>query len=298
MTGVGLALPQLGGVVSGPLVRDFAREAERMGFAHLWVQDHFLYALEQSGDYGGSASSQPKVYESVFGPTEALAAVAAWTEQIELGTSILVGGNHWPAQLASRLATIDQIAGGRLSTIGLGVGWSREEHEAVGVDPRTRGKRIEDFVPALRACWGRDPVEHHGPFFDIPRSIVRPKPVQQPRLMSGMWSQRGLERTATDFDLWNPGSMPIQQVVDTVGQMNAIRPDGMKPLGVVYRVGVESTAGKRLTIEQVAERAVEAADAGFDGVIVETNFCSEIQKPSDWLDLLGTLQPVLDAVKS
>lgn len=295
MSGVGLALPQLGEVVSGPLVRDFAQEAERLGFAHLWVQDHFLYALEQGGEYSGSARSQPKVYESVFGPTELLAAVAAWTEQVELGTSILVGGNHWPAQLAPRLATVDQLSGGRLTKIGLGVGWSREEHEAVGVDPRTRGRRIEDFVPALLAAWDEDPVEHHGPFFDIPRSVVRPKPVRRPQLMSGMWSERGLERTAAQFDVWNPGSMPIQQVQDTVGRMNAMRPAGMSPLGVIYRVGVESTAGKRLTVEQIAERAAEAADAGFDGVIVETNFCSEIRKPSDWLDLLSTFQPILDA---
>ncbi|NKQ54256.1 LLM class flavin-dependent oxidoreductase [Amycolatopsis sp. K13G38] len=269
-----------------------------MGFAHLWVQDHFLYALSQSGEYGGSASAQPKAYESVFGPTELLAAVAAWTESIELGTSILVGGNHWPAPLAQRLSTIDQLSGGRLTTVGFGAGWSHEEHQAVGVDPRTRGRRMDDFVPALLACWGADPVRHDGPFFTIAPSLIRPKPLRRPKLMSGMWSAKGLVRTARDFDLWNPGSMPIRQVVDTLGEINEMREPGRAPVGAIYRVALESTAGKRLTVDEVAERTLEAAGAGLEGVIVETNFCSEIQSGGDWMELLKRLAPVLDAARS
>lgn len=266
-----------------------------MGFAHLWVQDHFLYALSQEGDYGGSASAQPDAYRSVFAPTELLAAVGAWTERIELGTSILVAGNHWPTQLAQRLATVDQLSSGRLSTVGLGVGWSHEEHRAVGVDPRTRGKRMDDFVPALAACWETDPVTHEGPFFSIPSSIMRPKPLSRPRLMSGMWSEKGLERTARLFDLWNPGSMPIAQVVDTLGKINEMRQAGRNPVQAIYRVALESTAGKRLSVDEVAQRTAEAAEAGLEGVIVETNFCSEIASADDWLKLLRGLGPVLDA---
>lgn len=296
MIKVGLALPQLGPVVSGPLVRDFAQEAERMGFSDLWVQDHFLYALDQEGDYGGSAGSQPDVYRSVFGPTELLAAVAAWTSTIELGTSILVGGNHWPAQLASQLASVDRLSEGRLSTVGFGVGWSHEEHRAVGVDPKTRGRRMDDFVPALLACWRDDPVEHSGPFFHVPRSVVRPKPTRQPRLMSGMWSTKGLARTAAHFDLWNPGSMPVAQVQDLLGRINDQRPAERDPVDVVYRVALESTSGTRLSVDEVAQRVAECEAAGFEGVIVETNFCQEIKDPQEWMKILASLSTVLDAV--
>ncbi len=295
MTAVGVCLPQLGPVASGRLLRDFAQQAEDMGFAHLWVQDHFLYALQQEGEYGGSATSQPEVYRTVYAPKEVLAAVAAWTQRIEFGTSVLVGGNHWPAQLAVELATIDQISAGRLTAVGLGVGWSHEEHRAVGVEPKTRGARMDDFVRALDACWGDDPVEHHGPFFDIPPSISRPKPVSRPRLMSGMWSAKGLARTAALFDLWNPGSMSIRQVVEQLGQINEQRPPERPPVDVIYRVALESTAGKRLTIDEVAERTRECQDAGFEGVIVETNFCREISSPEEWLKLLGDLGPIVEA---
>lgn len=122
MTTIGLTLPQLGPTVSAPLIRDFVQQADAMGFDDLWVQDHFLYALQQSGEYGGSATAQPDNYRSVWAPTELLAAVAMWTDRMSLGTSILVGGNHWPAQLANRLATVDQLSGGRLSVVGLSVG--------------------------------------------------------------------------------------------------------------------------------------------------------------------------------
>jgi probable F420-dependent oxidoreductase len=297
VTTIGLTLPQLGPVVCVDLLRVFAQQAEDMGFDHLWVQDHFLYALHQAGEYGGSADAQPDVYRSVWAPTEVLAAVAGWTRRVRLGTSVLVGGNHWPAPLAARLATVDQLSGGRLAVVGLSVGWSVEEHVAAGVDFGTRGRRMDDFVPALRACWSADPVRHTGEFFEIAECAMNPKPVSMPRLMSGMWSERGLTRTAKLFDLWNPGSLPIATVTRMLDRINAQRDPGRPPVGVIYRMAVESTAGKRMSVAELAERTAEAAAAGFEGVIVETNFCSEIDKPSTWLEILAGLGPVLEAVR-
>jgi alkanesulfonate monooxygenase SsuD/methylene tetrahydromethanopterin reductase-like flavin-dependent oxidoreductase (luciferase family) len=65
-------------------------------------------------------------------PLQVMTAVAAWTERIGIGSSILVTGNHWPLQLANELAIIDQLSEGRLTAVGFGVGWSHEEHHAVG----------------------------------------------------------------------------------------------------------------------------------------------------------------------
>jgi probable F420-dependent oxidoreductase len=295
VTTVGLTLPQLGPVVDTALLRDFAQQAEGMGFDSLWVQDHFLYAVAQEGEYGGSATAQPAVYQSVWAPTEVLAAVAGWTETVKLGTSILVAGNHWPAPLAARLATVDRLADGRLDVVGLSVGWSVEEHIAAGVDPRTRGKRMDEFVPALRACWGPDPVHFKGKFLTIPKCLMNPKPVSTPRLMSGMWSTAGLARTAAHFDLWNPGSLPIGTVQQMLHGINTQRPAGKNPVDVIYRAAMESTAGKRMSVADLVTRTVEVAAAGFEGVILETNFCAEIDSAKVWLDILTSLSPVIDA---
>ena len=297
MTTVGVCVPQLGPTVTAPLVRDFAQQAEAMGFAGLWVQDHFLFALSPSGAFGGSGDRQPAVYQSVWQPTELLAALSCWTKRAELGTSVLVAGNHWPAQLAARLATVDQLGGGRLAVLGLGVGWSAEEMHAVGVDPRTRGRRMDDFVQVLRACWGPDPAEYHGSLLQIGRSISRPKPASSPLLMSGMHSKRGLARTARDFDLWNPTSvMPIPDIIETVEAMNACRPSGKQPLDVCYRLAQTDSAGRRLTVDEVLDHAHQGIEAGFGRIILETNYDADISDAGDWLAALAALEPVLDLV--
>jgi probable F420-dependent oxidoreductase len=297
VTTVGLTLPQLGRVVDTVLLRDFAQQAEGMGFDHLWVQDHFLYAVNQAGEYGGSAAAQPEVYKSVWAPTEVLAAVAGWTDTVRLGSSVLVGGNHWPAPLAAQLATVDRLSEGRLDVVGLSVGWSVEEHVAAGVDPHTRGLRMDEFVPALQACWGPDPVHFDGKYVSIPESLMNPKPVSPPRLMSGMWSPAGLARTAALFDLWNPGSLPIETVAQMLDTINAQRPAGRPPVDVIYRVAMESTAGKRMSVAEIAERTREVHKADWEGVIIETNFCAEIDSPAVWLDILTSLAPVLEAAR-
>jgi hypothetical protein len=142
-------------------------------------------------------------------------------------------------------------------------------------------------------------VEHHGKFFDVPRSILRPKPLQEPRprLMSGMWSEKGLSRTAEQYDLWNPGSMPIAEAAETLSRMNEMRPADLEPLNVIYRVALQSTSGKLLTVDEIAARTLEAAAAGFEAVIVETNFCSDITSRDAWLDKVESLEPILEAAR-
>jgi probable F420-dependent oxidoreductase len=301
VTGVGLCVPQLGPGLTTDLLREFCRRAEGFGYTSLWVQDHFLWPLEPERGYAGRAGAPiPVQYQSVLAATELLAAVAAWTEHVRIGTSILVAGNHWPAQLAGRLATIDVLSGGRLS-VGLGVGWSAEEHIAVGTDPARRGARMDDFVPALLACWGDDPVKHEGPFFTIPPCLVQPKPVQRPRppLLSGMWSEAGLERTRVLFDGWNPAGLPVSRVKEIVDDLDARRPDGMAPLTVHHRAFAQfplapTPAGD--PVERLASEAADAARHGFDDFIIEHNFWEGVADPAGWLHVPARFAPVLDAV--
>lgn len=300
MTGVGLCMPQLGEGLTPAILEEFCRRAEATGYTSLWVQDHFLWPLEPRRGYAGRAGAPiPPQYRSVLAPTELLTAAALWTEHVRLGTSILVAGNHWPVPLAQRLSTIDLLSGGRL-LVGLGVGWSAEEHDAAGTDVTTRGARMDDFVDALAACWADDPVSHVGPFFTIPPSIVRPKPVQRPRpqLLSGMWSEAGLERTRLKFDGWNPAGMPVARAKEIVDRLNADRPDGKAPLTVHHRAFVQfplAPTPDRDPVERLAEEAAEAADAGFDDFIVEHNFWSGVADAAAWLDVPERFAPVVAA---
>jgi probable F420-dependent oxidoreductase len=302
MTGVGLCLPQLGEGLSAELLREFCERAEAHGYTSLWVQDHFMWPLEPRRGYAGRPGAPiPPQYRSVWAPLELLAAAATWTQSVTLGTSILVGGNHWPVPLAQRLATIDHLSGGRL-VVGLGVGWSAEEHDAAGTDIATRGARMDDFVGALIACWGDDPVRYDGPFFTVPPSVIRPKPlqVQRPRLLSGMWSPAGLARTARLFDGWNPAGLPVAAVRQTVARLNGERPPGADPLSVHHRAFAQFPLAPPPAddpVERLAAEAAEAADAGFDDFVIEHNFWSAVADPEVWLDVPERFVPVVTAAK-
>ena len=300
--GIGLCLPQLGEHVTLEALRAFCTRAEELGYSSLWVQDHFMWPLQPTRGYAGRPGAPvPKQYQSVLAPTELLTAAASWTSRVRLGTSILVAGNHWPVSLAQRLSTIDVLSGGRL-IVGLGVGWNAEEHEASGTDIATRGARMDDFVSALTACWGDDPVSYDGPFFTIARSIIRPKPVQRPRpmLLSGMWSPAGLERTRLHFDAWNPAGLSVAAATSTVAAMNADRPAGMAPLQVFHRSFAQFPHAPTPTgdvVARLADEARQAADAGFTEFVMEHNFWDGVASPEDWAAVPDTFAAVLDAVR-
>lgn len=297
---VGLCLPQLGEGLGVDVVRGFATRAETLGYSSLWVQDHFLWPLEPRRGYGGRPGARiPQQYQSVLAPLELLTAAATWTSAPKLGTSILVAGNHWPAPLAQRLSTLDLLSGGRL-IVGLGVGWSAEEHTASGTDVTTRGARMDDFVDAMLACWADDPIHHKGPFFTIPPSIMRPKPVQRPRppIVSGMWSPAGLARTAKHFDGWNPAGLSVAKAKAILDGMNAERPNHLPPLTMHHRAFAQMPFAPTPpgdVVERLVSEAAQAATSGFDEFIMEHNFWSGIADPSAWLDVPDLFLPVLEA---
>jgi probable F420-dependent oxidoreductase len=300
-TGVGLCLPQLGEHVTAHAVAEFCRSAERVGFTSLWVQDHFLWPLVPARGYAGRAGLPiPQQYRSVWAPTELLTAAAMLTERVALGTSVLVQGNHWPASLAQRLATIDLLSHGRL-LVGLGQGWNAEEHVASGTKVTDRAARMEEFVGVLRACWGEDPVHFDGQFFTIPDAVQRPKPLQRPHppLLSGSSSPAGLRRTARLFDGWNPAGIGVDQAVRLAAELDGTR-DGLPPLRVFLRTFVQFL-GVAEPLEQILERlrgeARAAAAAGIEEYVIEHNFWDGITSPADWAAVPERFASVVEAVR-
>lgn len=173
----GFALPQTGSLASPQAIVEAAQEAERRGYATVWVLERLLRPLTPRTADGKPGRPMPESYAVAYDPIETLTYVAAKTTRIKLGTSILVAPLHIPAMLAKRLATLDRFSGARL-VAGLGQGWSEEEFAAANVPLRRRGAGFEEFVAAMRAAWGPDPVSFTGRFYRIPPSQINPKPVQ------------------------------------------------------------------------------------------------------------------------
>lgn len=105
---------------------------------------------------------------------------------------------YQPIVLAKQLATLDLLSGGRLD-VGFGLGWSEDEYDAVGVPFERRGARADEFLRCLTTIWRDDPVEFRGEFYVVPKSKVRPKPLQKPRppITIGGYAKGVLRRAAT-----------------------------------------------------------------------------------------------------
>lgn len=192
---IGIALPQYGSIVSPETILHVALEAEKMGLASLWVSDRLLLPTKPRDTWDGEP--WPDIFATVYDPIEMLTWVAGQTRSVKLGTSVLSGLFQNPVTLARRFATLDRLSGGR-AIAGIGQGDFRDEFEAANVPLKRRGRGFEEFVLALRAVWGPDPVSFSGTFYTIPESRIGPKPVQPGGipLLLGAFEPKALERAA------------------------------------------------------------------------------------------------------
>ena len=161
-----------------------AREAERLGFESLFVPEHSHMPLATDFPL---APETPMIYKSMYDPFVALAAAAAVTENLKVGTSIALIPQRDPIHTAKEVATLDRISNGRV-VLGIGAGWNAEEMEAHGTDPSTRFRLMREKVEAIKTLWTEEVAEYHGRHVDIPPTWQWPKPVQDPHppiLMGG-----------------------------------------------------------------------------------------------------------------
>lgn len=155
-----------------------ARAAEAAGFESLWTVEHVVvpagyqstYPYDPSGRMpGGDDAPMPD-------PLVWLAALAPVTTTIRLATGVLILPQRNPVVLAKEVATLDALSGGR-ALLGIGVGWLREEFEALGVPFEERAGRTDDAVGALRALWSQDRASYDGRYTSFTDCVVRPQPV-------------------------------------------------------------------------------------------------------------------------
>ena len=194
---LGVHLPVAGRGASPEAVVQVAEEAERIGLDSVWSWERLMRPTVPiaMGGPGGPVMDAPEDFATVYDPVETLSYVAARTQRITLGTSVLDALFQSPVILARRLATLDRLSHGRL-LVGIGQGWMAQEFAAAGVSMRRRGAGFEEHLLAMRAVWGPDPVHFEGRFYRIPEADVGPKPVRLggPRLLVGAGSSVAVER--------------------------------------------------------------------------------------------------------
>jgi probable F420-dependent oxidoreductase len=185
-----------------------AQRGEALGFDSISLGDHILvpksiqsdYPYTPNGEFPGA--SNPQAMEQIT----TLAYLAGCTEKIRLATSVLIVPHRNPLVAAKALATLDYLSGGRL-IIGVGVGWMREEFDAIGCEPfDERGAVTDEYIRAFKELWTSDNPTFEGKYVSFSDIHFQPKPVQKPHppLWVGGESRPAIRRAATLCDGWYP----------------------------------------------------------------------------------------------
>lgn len=160
---------------------ELGREAETRGFKSLWLPEHSHIPVSRRTPWGGrvGAPPLPEEYWRSHDQFIALAAIAATTTTLQLGTGITLVAQRDVLWLAKEVASLDFISNGRVM-LGVGYGWNHEEMEHHGVDVHHRRKVVREKVLALKELWTKDEAEFHGDYVNFEASWSWPKPVQKP----------------------------------------------------------------------------------------------------------------------
>jgi probable F420-dependent oxidoreductase len=172
---------------TGPYVEpaaavELVQAGEAAGFDSAWTVEHTVIPAGYASPYPYSANGKMAGgVEDVALPDPLIwmAYVASSTTTIKLATGILILPQHNPVVVAKQVASLDYLTGGRV-LLGIGVGWLKEEFEALGVPFERRGARTDDYIQAIRALWTQDKPSHAGEFVNFKNAYCRPQPCQKP----------------------------------------------------------------------------------------------------------------------
>ena len=158
---------------------EISKMAEEVGFESLWGGEHVIFpsTIESAYPYTADGKVPATPETPIPDPLIWLAYVAAAAPTMRLGTCILILPQRNPLILAKELATLDHLTGGRVE-LGIGVGWLKEEFDALGVPWERRGRRNDEYVEALKTVWSGSHVEYHGEFVDFEPLTCTPQPAQ------------------------------------------------------------------------------------------------------------------------
>ncbi|MBX3284886.1 MAG: LLM class F420-dependent oxidoreductase [Acidimicrobiales bacterium] len=213
---VGVFVPLGNGNASPEILRAVGREVEDRGFESIWLPEHVVlfddydssYPYSPDGKFPGGAES------GMLEPLGALTYLAAVTDRVRLGTGICLVPQRNPVYTAKAVTDLDSLSGGRVE-FGVGVGWLREEFEAVAMPFEKRGQRTDEHLAVMKALWCDEVSEFHGELYDLAPCRMYPKPVQTPHppIHVGGESDAALRRVARHAQGWFsfnrlPGDLP------------------------------------------------------------------------------------------
>jgi alkanesulfonate monooxygenase SsuD/methylene tetrahydromethanopterin reductase-like flavin-dependent oxidoreductase (luciferase family) len=245
-------LPNFGPGANPARLRDWARVVEGLGYDLLMVSDHVAITPDVAEQY-------PAPF---FEPFTTLSWLAGITERVRLGSTVLIAPYRHPLLVARMAANLDQLSGGRL-VLGVGVGWARQEFEALGARFEDRGRETDDVLAELRRAW-TDTADYGGGTIPI---------------WVGGASRAALRRTVRFGTAWHPLRQRLDQMRSGLDQLRTIAASLDQPVpGFAPRILL------RLTDEPVREDDRVAGEGTVDQVIEDLDVLRELGAQSVVLD--------------
>jgi probable F420-dependent oxidoreductase len=228
---VGCTLPTSGPAADPSALGALAQAAEELGFDSIWLSDHVVVPERISSSYpyspDGRFPSAPT--QPYLDPLATLCYLAGITRRVRLGTHVLVLPYRHPLVTAKIITTLDNLSGGRVD-LGIGVGWMREEFEALDAPSYDRrGAVTDEQVRVMQAVWTNDVTGFEGEFYRFEPLGAHPRPVQKPHppIWVGGHTRPALRRTGRLANVWlpigarPPADLPPAQVAECMAAIRA-----------------------------------------------------------------------------
>jgi probable F420-dependent oxidoreductase len=279
---IGLHALGIGPGADPAVVEAVARAADAAGFSTLWSGEHVVMVDRPDSPYPYTADGKIAVASDAdwLDPLVTLAFVAAVTSRIRVATGILLLPQHNPILVAKQAASLDHLSKGRF-VLGIGVGWSSEEFDALGVPFRGRARRTQEFVEVMRALWLDDVSSYQGEVVRFHEVRSYPKPVRDRRVpvVIGGNSDAALDRVATYGDGWYGFNLPKAEVPGRMATLaSRCRQAGRDPATVEVAVSLR---------DGWPEDVVALADAGVTELVVVDSPPADPVQADQWVAALA-----------
>jgi probable F420-dependent oxidoreductase len=272
----GLVLPNYARWFDADGAREAAQTAEQLGYHGLYVNDHVALPREEAPLYGNA----------FLDPFVALGYLAAVTQRVRLGTTVIVVPYRNPLVQAKMVASLDVLSRGRI-TLGVGSGHVPGESEALGVPYAERGAMTDEYLQVMRALWSSDEASFHGRWFNFENIRPLTRPLQSPLpVWIGGRGPRVFRRVVRLGQGWHPTALEPEQLAEQVAKLRALagamgrsEPIAIAPRWALHLVARSEEAGvtrdtgeiqrRRYTPAQAAALVERYAAAGVEELVLD-----------------------------
>jgi probable F420-dependent oxidoreductase len=264
---------------------ELMQAGEAAGFESAWTVEHTVIPRDYRSAYPYTSDGRLPGDEGDFllpDPLIWMAYVAAATSRIRLATGILILPQHNPVIVAKQVATLDHMSHGRI-LLGIGVGWLKEEFDAIGAAFEDRGRRTDEYVAAIRELWSADAPNFSGRYVGFKDAYMRPKPVNRSvPIIVGGHTKAAARRAGRLGDGFFPGRGLPMELIETV--RHAARDAGRDP------AAVEITVGMPDDLSQLADYAAKGVSRVLVPVTGVAGLARRIAGPEDLLGWRDTIE--------